>query len=179
MNGVHLHLLINHLPVIGSLFAILLLAWSLFRRNIEVGRAALGLFVVAAFAGLAAYFTGEPAEHAVEKISGIDRQMIHAHEEAAELATVILGIYGIFALGALFHLRKYAAEFPRRLVTLALAIALVPAGAMARTANQGGKIRHPEITGSATPMAASAARTDPANSDDGERGPAERRAREP
>ena len=90
MNGAHMHLLVNHLPVIGSLFAILLLIWSLIRKNTEIARAALGLFVVAALTGLAAYFTGEPAEHMAEEIAGVTRGAIHTHEESAELATVLL-----------------------------------------------------------------------------------------
>jgi hypothetical protein len=168
MNGVHMHLLLNHLPVIGSLFAILMLVWALFRRNTEVARAALGLFVITAITGLAAYFTGEPAEHAAEEIAGVSRSAIHAHEESAELATVLLSGYGIFALGALFFLRRSAAEFPRKLVSLALVLALVPAGAMARTANEGGKIRHPEITGVGAPMATNGASPEVARQGDGD-----------
>jgi hypothetical protein len=168
MNGVHLHLLLNHLPVIGSLFAILMMVWALIRKNTEIARAALGLFVIAAITGLAAYFTGEPAEHAAKEIAGVSRQAIHSHEESAELATVLLGGYGVFALGALFYLRKRAAEFPRRLISLAFVLALVPAGAMAWTANQGGKIRHPEITSAGAPMATNGAATDVARHGDDE-----------
>jgi uncharacterized membrane protein len=153
MNGVHLHLLVNHLPVIGSIFAILMLAWSLIRKNTELARAALGLFVIAAITGVAAYFTGEPAEHVAEDIAGVSRSAIHAHEESAELATVLLSGYGVFALGALIYLRKGAAEFPRKLMALALILSFIPAGAMGWTANQGGQIRHPEITGAGAPMA--------------------------
>lgn len=168
MNGVHMHLLLNHLPVIGSLFAILMLVWALIRKNTEIARAALGLFVIAAITGLAAYFTGEPAEHAAEEIAGVSRQAIDSHEESAELATVLLGGYGVFALGALLYLRKRAAEFPRKFLSLALVLALVPAGAMAWTANQGGKIRHPEITGTGAPTATNGASTDIARHDDDE-----------
>ncbi|HEU6452672.1 MAG TPA: hypothetical protein VFT57_14730 [Gemmatimonadaceae bacterium] len=178
MNGVHLHLLLNHLPVIGSLFAILMLVWALIRKNTEIARAALGLFVIAAITGLAAYFTGEPAEDAAESIAGVSRQAIHSHEESAELATVLLSGYGIFALGALFYLRKRAAAFPRKLLSLALVLALVPAGAMAWTANQGGKIRHPEITSAGAPMAANGAGTDVARHDDGEGAPERGSARQ-
>ena len=160
MNGVHMHLLVNHLPVIGSIFAILMLIWSLIRKNTELARAALGLFVIAAVTGLAAYFTGEPAEHAAEEIAGVTRSAIHAHEESAELATVLLGGYGAFALGALLYLRMRAAVFPRKLVMLALVLSFVPAGAMGWTANQGGKIRHPEITSAGAPMATNGGSTD-------------------
>jgi len=160
MNGVHLHLLVNHLPVLGSIFAILLLVWSLVRKNTELARAALGLFAIAAITGLAAYFTGEPAEHIAEDIAGVSRAAVHAHEESAELATVLLGGYGVFALVVLLNLRKGSATFPRRLMVVALLLSFIPAGAMAWTANQGGKIRHPEITSAGAPMATSGAGAD-------------------
>lgn len=169
MNGVHLHLLLNHLPVIGSLFAILMLGWALIRRNTEIARAALGLFVIAAITGIAAYFTGEPAEHAAEEIAGVSKQAIHTHEESAELATVLLGGYGVFALGTLLYLTRRAAAFPRKLLSLAFVLALVPAGPMAWTANQGGKIRHPEITGAGAPLATSGAASGVAHDDDDDR----------
>lgn len=171
MNGAHMHLLVNHLPVIGSIFAILMLIWSLIRKNTEIARAALGLFVIAAITGLAAYFTGEPAEEVAEEIAGVTRNAIHAHEESAELATVLLGGYGVFALGALLYLRKRTVEFPRRFVALALVLSFIPAGAMGWTANQGGKIRHPEITGAGAPMATSGGSTDVAGRENPDRTP--------
>lgn len=176
MNGAHMHLLVNHLPVIGSIFAILLLVWSLTRKNTDIARAALGLFVIAAITGLAAYFTGEPAEHLAEDLAGVSESAIHSHEESAELATVLLGGYGVFALGALIYLRKRESEFPRKLVTLALLLSFVPAGAMGWTANQGGKIRHPEITGAGAPMATSGGSTDVAGHETGDRAPEGSRA---
>ncbi len=176
MNGAHLHLLVNHLPVIGSIFAILLLVWSLARKNTDIARAALGLFVIAAITGLAAYFTGEPAEHMAEEIAGVSESAIHTHEESAELATVLLGGYGVFALGALIYLRKRAIEFPRKFMTLALLLSFVPAGAMGWTANQGGRIRHPEITKAGAPMANSGSSTEVAGHENGDRDPEDRRA---
>lgn len=175
MNGAHLHLLVNHLPVIGSIFAILMLIWALVRKNTDVAQAALGLFVIAGIAGLAAYFTGEPAEHVAKQIAGVTKSAIHTHEESAEVATVLLSAYGVLALGALIYLRKRAAVFPRRLITLALILSFIPAGAMGWTANQGGKIRHPEITGAGAPMATTGSSTDVAEHQDANRRP-ERRA---
>lgn len=157
MNAAHLHLLVNHLPVIGTLFAILLLAGALVRRNTELARASLALFVVAAITGLAAYFTGEPAEDVVERIPGITKAAIHSHEEAAELATILLGSFGVFALGALIYFRKRTAQIPRGFVVFALLLSLIPAAAMAWTANQGGEIRHAEIRSGNTPALAAPA----------------------
>lgn len=154
MNASHLHLLVNHLPVIGTLFAILVLAWAILRRDSEITRASLVLFVVAALTGLAAFYTGEPAEEMVERLPGVTKAIIHTHEETAELATVLLGVYGAFALGALIYFRKRTAVIPRGFMVVALILALIPAGVMGLTANQGGAIRHTEIRPGGAPALA-------------------------
>lgn len=61
MNAAHLHLALNHLPVVGSFFALLLLAWGMFRRSEEIKRTALlGVVVVTAFC-FPGYFSGDSA----------------------------------------------------------------------------------------------------------------------
>jgi len=45
MSAVHLHLLLDHLPVVGTVLAILLLAYALLRRSPELTRVSLGIFV--------------------------------------------------------------------------------------------------------------------------------------
>ena len=144
MNEAHLHLLVNHLPVIGTLFSIALLAWALIRRSPELTRVALGFFVLAAITGLVAYLTGEPAEHLVEEMAGISEPALEEHEETALLATILLGAYGVFALGALVYFRGRRA-LSRGFATIALLLSLVPMGMMAYTAYLGGEVRHPEI----------------------------------
>lgn len=145
MSGAHLHLLVNHVPVIGTLFAILLLGYALLRESGEFTRAGLALFALLGVLGLAAYLTGEPAEDAVRRMPGVTRSVIHAHEDAALIATWLLGAVGAVSLGGLIAFRKRAGGVPRRFATLVLVLALVPALAMARTANLGGKIRHTEL----------------------------------
>jgi hypothetical protein len=39
MSTVHLHLLLNHVPVIGMIIGICLLAWALFRKDQGLARA--------------------------------------------------------------------------------------------------------------------------------------------
>ena len=144
MNPVHIHLLLNHVPVIGTLVAIALLAWALLRRKPELTRASLAMFVVFALAGIVVYFTGEPAEHLVEDLPGVSHDAIEAHEEAALLATALLGGLGALALGGLVAFRR-ALSVPRGFAVLALGLSLLSATAMGWTANLGGKIRHTEI----------------------------------
>ena len=151
MSLLHLHLLLNHVPVIGTIIALGPLAFALLRGDDRVGRASLGLLAVLAAVAVVTYFTGEPAEEAVEHLAGIPEPLIERHEEAALLATIALGVVGAAAAGWLLLFRRRPL---RRPVMLGLLVAaLVPAGAMAYTANLGGQIRHSEIRAGATAAA--------------------------
>lgn len=147
MNAAHLHLLLNHAPVFGIFFALALLGLGRLRRSEELSRLGLLALVVSAGAALAAMLTGEPAEEAVEHLAGVTDRAIHAHEEAAELAAMATYAGGAVALAALFFFRRTGVG--PRLTTLALVVSLAAFGLMARTANLGGQIRHPEIAGGA------------------------------
>ena len=145
MNAAHLHLLLNHAPIFGVLFALVLLGLGRLRASEELSRLGLLSLVVSALAALGAMLTGEPAEEAVEHLAGVTERAIHVHEEAAELAAVATYVGGAIALAALMFFRRRG--LGPRLATLALVVALAAFGLMARTANLGGQIRHPEISG--------------------------------
>ena len=70
MNVVHLHLLLNHLPVIGSVFGLLLLAVAAWRRSDELSKVSLGFLALLGAASIVVYLTGEPAQDAVENLPG-------------------------------------------------------------------------------------------------------------
>lgn len=148
MSPVHLHLLLNHVPVIGTVIALCLLAYATLRGDDRTGRVSLGLLAVLAAAAVAAYLTGEPAEEAVEGVAGVPKALIERHEEAALLATVALGAMGALSAGWLLFFRRR--PLSRGVMLGLLLVGLLPAGAMAYTANLGGQIRHPEIRGGAT-----------------------------
>ena len=147
MSIVHLHLLLNHVPVIGMAFVLLILGVALWRRNDGMGK--LGLAVLAGLSAITAavFLTGEPAEEAVEGVVGVSESMIHPHEEAAEASLIATAIVGVLALGALAVYRRRT--LPRWVTGTALAAALVTSGMLGWTANLGGQIRHTEIGGSA------------------------------
>lgn len=154
MSWVHLHLLLNHVPVLGTAFAVLLLAYGAARHSADVTRASLGAFILFGLLGIVVYLTGEPAEEAVEHLPGVSKSLIEAHEEAAFVAMLLLAAFGLAALVALIRFRG-GRSIPRGVVLSALLLSLIPAGAMAWTANLGGQIRHEEIrSGSPVPTAA-------------------------
>ncbi len=147
MSLVHLHLLMNHIPVIGILFVVVILIAALRLRSDSVAKLALVLVAGVAAISALVYFTGEPAEDAVEKVTGVSRAMIHDHEEAAEVAFVATAFAGLAALAALWWYRAKA--LPRSVLTGALVVSLAISGLMAWTANLGGQIRHSEIRAAA------------------------------
>jgi uncharacterized membrane protein len=144
VNAAHAHLLLNHLPVLGTAFGVLLLLVAFARKSDELKRVALGVFVAAALSAVAAYFTGESAEDTVERLPGISKAMMHEHEDAAEGAAVALGILGTVSLAGLVRFRR-TARVPNWMSVSSLVLAVVVAVLMARTASLGGRIHHPEI----------------------------------
>ena len=143
MNTVHLHLLLNHLPVVGTVIGTLLLAVALLRRSDELGRISLGLFGLLGVIALGVYLTGEPAEDAVEKLPGVSHALLDRHQDAALVATIVLGVIGAAALASLLLYRRRA--LPRWVTVLGFGAALAASATMAYTANLGGQIRHTEI----------------------------------
>lgn len=149
MTILHLHLLLNHVPVVGALFLIVLFAAGALRRDATLVRTALWTCAVLGVVALATFFTGEPAEDAVEGLAGVSEAVIERHEEVALIATILLGAGATLSLAALAFLRRRAA-LPRWVAMAGLAGSLVIAVAMGVTANLGGKIRHSELGGAAT-----------------------------
>lgn len=143
MNAAHLHLLLNHVPVIGSVAALLLLVFGMARRSEEITALGLVSVVVVALFGAAAFFTGRAAEEVVERLPGITRQLIDAHEEPAELAFIILGIAGAAGLATLFLLHARH-RLSRALLVITLLLEIAGTGVVAYAASLGGQIRHPE-----------------------------------
>ena len=125
-----------------------LLAYGIVRRSQELTKAGMGALVIVALLAIPAYLTGEPAEEIAERLPGVTEQLIETHEDAAKIAFAASLVVGMLALAGL---GLYRGKEPPLAMALGLvALALAAAGAMAWTANLGGKIRHPEIRGEAS-----------------------------
>ena len=143
-NWAHVHLWVNHIPVLGTVFGLALLA-IVMKGNREDGKkTALGTFVVVALVAILTYLTGEPAEEVVEHLPGISEDIIETHEEFAIVSLVAVEVLGLVSLVGLFLSRK-SARIPPRLVTICLVLSLAAVATLAWTAHLGGQIRHPEI----------------------------------
>ena len=146
MNPAHLHLLTNHLPVLGTIFALCLLLFALFRKSDELKKVSFGIFFLVALLSIPSYVSGEPAEDQVENIATVSKAFLEQHEDAAKVAFVGVLVLGALGLVGLLRYRfsKCACNWFSPVVLVA---ALVVTATMMWTANLGGKIRHSEIRG--------------------------------
>jgi uncharacterized membrane protein len=144
MDALHVHLLLNHFPVIGTIIGIALLLFGFFRKSDEIKRASLGVFFVIALLTVPVYLTGEPAEERVEKSPGVSEAIIEQHEAAALPALIAMEVTGLLAVFGLILFYKDS-RLARWNVSAVLVLSLVTFGLMARAANLGGQIRHQEI----------------------------------
>src|SRR5512147_25256 len=157
MNPAHLHLMFNHLPVVGVPLVAALLGWALLRRSRELYRVALGGAVILAALTYPVFLTGEPAEERVEDASWMRERLVHEHEERAEAALIAVLVTGAMAAFGLWQTRgDRKPNFGMGGLTLAgLAVST---GLLAWTAQLGGPIRHDEIRAETTATAPAADR---------------------
>lgn len=154
-NVPHLHLLLNHVPTIGTVIGLGLFLLSLVRRNDHLKHASLEVFFLVALLTLPAYLSGVAAEGSIEGRPGVSEATIDVHHDAALLAFVLMQLTGAVAWLALWQFRRRSRPAPGTLSAVLL-LAVVTVAFMARAATLGGEIRHPEI------VVAEGATTEPA-----------------
>jgi len=154
-NWAHVHLLLNHIPTLGVVFGLVWLVIAALRRNDAWTRAALWTFVAAALLTIPTYLTGEPGEHFLRDLPGVEfsqiREHIEEHEETALFALIAVEALGLVSLAGLFLSRGSSRILPPW-VTVCLVLAIVTTGLLTYTSHLGGHTRHPETQGDlATP----------------------------
>ncbi|MSO84020.1 MAG: hypothetical protein EXQ53_12125, partial [Acidobacteria bacterium] len=146
MNLAHLHLVLNHFPVIGTVIGLGLFVVSLVGKNDDLKRASLLVFAAMALLTLPAFFSGIGAQSAIRRDPAVSAALIERHEGAAMLALFFMEIVGALALVGLW--RRYRVSTGKRWswnIGAILLLSVVTTGLMARVGTTGGDIRHPEI----------------------------------
>lgn len=138
MNLAHVHLLLNHVPTIGFGFGIGLLVASLVRDSADLRRASYVVFFVVALVAIPTYLSGNAADFVLRTERELRQDVVTAHQNAAMLALIPMEIVGLVSWLALWRSRRWHQP-------AVLALSIVTFVLMARAANIGGQIRHPEI----------------------------------
>lgn len=149
MNEAHLHLAINHFPIILPIVGLLLLIAGGVLKSSILKRTAYVFYILAALLTVAAYSSGEAAEHFIEDLPGVEEKYMEIHEETAETFTLIMYLLGGVSLLGLWACikRKPFAKWIGYLTILLTIAALFYAK---ETGTTGGEIMHAEIRTGAT-----------------------------
>ncbi|MEZ4816178.1 MAG: hypothetical protein R3A80_13410 [Bdellovibrionota bacterium] len=146
MNLAHLHLILNHIPIVGIPIALAFLIQGIWAKNKSTQKFSLIVLFVLALIVLPVFYTGEPAEEVIEHLPGVTEAFIHPHEEAAELSLILTLITGALAFLALFFQKD---EKKARILNFGvIGVATIATASLIYTANLGGQIRHTEFRSS-------------------------------
>lgn len=147
MNPEHAHLLLNHLPIVGSIIGFLILAYGFLSQKDAVAKVGLVVLFLVPVVAFPTQITGEKSEHSIERLEETTREdhhRIHEHSKWAHYAFFCSIAMGLLAL-VTFLGGTFAATVPRTLTIVTLLLAAATLGLMAQAGNTGGQIMHKEI----------------------------------
>ena len=151
MNDAHLHMVVNHFPIIGTIFGFGILIIGLILKNKTLMNTSYVLFIIAAIFAAFSMGTGEGAEELVEDMPNIGKQIIHRHEELAEkLAVLLYVLAGLSLLGLYLNFKNNTKA--KLLSFLILGIAMAGLFLVQKVGTSGGEIRHTEIRANASTL---------------------------
>jgi uncharacterized membrane protein len=142
----HVHMILNHFPTVGFVFALGFYITALGLKNDVMKRSSLVLFVICAILGVPTFVTGNASMWALTDppVPGISKAVINAHRDWALYTLFGLAFTGVTAWLQLWRFR-HLGRFTDRSLLVILVFALITLGVMAETGHRGGQINHPEI----------------------------------
>jgi uncharacterized membrane protein len=152
MSTMHVHLLLNHFPTVGFVLTLGLFLAGIVARSDHLKRASLVAFIAIALIAIPTYVTGNAAAEklCIAQPNGpcadpsISRPLIERHEGAALLSLLAMMMTAAAAWLGLWEYRRLQRLLNWTIVFIAL-LSLLALGLVARAANIGGEIRHPEV----------------------------------
>jgi uncharacterized membrane protein len=142
----HVHLLLNHFPTIGTILALGLLLLAFIRKNDHVKKVSFEVLFLIALATVPVYVSGQAAAEALKGQTGVSAEAIASHNDAALGSFIMMEITGFVAWLTLWRMRRVGKPTTGLTYTV-LILTVLTVAAVARAANMGGDIRHPEIEG--------------------------------
>jgi uncharacterized membrane protein len=144
LNLPHVHLLLNHFPIIGTIVALGLFLFALLGKSDDLKRASFVIFAGIALLTIPTFISGNAAAEKVDKLPDVSKAVLAAHNDAALVGLIFMELTGLFAWLALWQYRR-ASHFHNSTIGVVLGLSALSVYFMAVTGNTGGDIRHTEI----------------------------------
>jgi hypothetical protein len=144
LNLAHIHIVLNHVPSLGSIAGLLLLAAGIYKKDEAIKQFGYAVLVLITMAILPTYVTGAEAQRMVVKNPSYAAGEVQRHQNAAMITLLCMTAAGTFAWFAMWEDRRRGRS--GSLTTMCTLISTMAAVASVLvTASIGGKISHPEI----------------------------------
>lgn len=140
MDAHHLHLLLNHFPIIGTMFGFFAMLIGLITKNKTLHISSLVIFIAVAIIAIPTFVSGDGAEEKVKDSPTISKELIEEHESAAKIAFPFALGLGIISLVVLIFGLKNDNFFKIGCYVVFI-VSIITFGMMAYTGNTGGNIR--------------------------------------
>lgn len=134
------HLLLNHLPVFGSLLGSIILIWGILRKENAILHLASWLLLVMSILTIPVYFTGNGIKQMLLPLSDVSETLITVHEETALAALIFQSITGVFAALYLRFRQTWSS-----MLNIYIVAAVASGVLITYTGFTGEQIRHKEI----------------------------------
>lgn len=144
MTAAHIHLLLNHIPILGSIFGLLLLSYGAFTSSNDIKSVSLLVFVITALITIPVYLTGDGAARIVHDLPGVSTAIIERHDNSATFTISAIELLGVCSLIA-WWLRRKGSAIAGAVLAVILILAAVSSGLAIWTGALGGQIRHTEV----------------------------------
>jgi hypothetical protein len=146
----YIHVLLNHLPIYGTILGALALAISLVLRSRAAQITALILTLIAGASAYPVFVTGQRAYKTIRGTSDdAGAEWLDEHMDRAEKAIGAFYFLAVLALAGLLMPVKWP-KTGAPLTAVTLAVAVLCAGIAIYIAQAGGQVRHPEFRKSET-----------------------------
>jgi YVTN family beta-propeller protein len=147
MNIIEIHLILNHIPIIGVAFVSLYLLIATIFKNTFMQKVSLWILLCVALLTIAVYLSGLGAETPVKSLPNVSKSYLQLHEKVARIASMTIWAIGGITLLGLISLRGKEQLF-KYFVRGILAMTLLSTGLFILTGYLGGQITHSEIRSS-------------------------------
>jgi uncharacterized membrane protein len=138
------HITLNHFPIILAMTGALAVVLAVIRGQRAIWLYGTVSLTLAALTVIPTYFTGQPAEHALNRPWYVAHGAIHAHESAAKISALLVLLAGLVAVFAWRRLVRYPREvrMPGTLRIALVLTSLAAAGSIGYASWLGGQVIH-------------------------------------
>jgi hypothetical protein len=142
----YLHLMLNHIPIFGTIVLFFLFAHAIIYKKDHLVKVYLWFFALTALITIPVFLTGDPSsEYLKTFFPGVNSELIESHETFGYLSLIIILVLGASGLIAL-RVYKLKEIIPAWFKYSFLVVSFICVLIISWTGKTGGEIRHNEIT---------------------------------